>query len=63
MQSGIGDKAELGRTGIAVVQHLPGVGQNYQDHVAFDCVWECQDMEPPRGNGSEVVVFGKTSRV
>jgi choline dehydrogenase-like flavoprotein len=60
-QSGIGDEAELGSAlGIAVVQHLPGVAQNYQDHVAFDCVCECQDMEPARGNGSEVVVFGKT---
>lgn len=40
MQSGIGDRAELQRFGIPVVQHLPGVGQNFQDHVAFDCVWE-----------------------
>ena len=40
MQSGIGDQAELQRLGIPVLQHLPGVGQNFQDHVAFDCVWE-----------------------
>ena len=39
MLSGIGDSAELHRLGIPVVQHLPGVGQNFQDHVAFDCVW------------------------
>ena len=32
MQSGIGDQAELQRLGIPVVQHLPGVGQNFQDH-------------------------------
>src|SRR5215471_2190815 len=33
MQSGIGDEAELRRFGIPVVQHLPGVGKNFQDHV------------------------------
>ena len=60
MQSGIGDEVELRGAGIPVVQRLSGVGQNYQDHVAFDCVWECEDLLPPRGNGSEVVVFGKT---
>jgi choline dehydrogenase len=31
MQSGIGDQAELERHGIPLVQHLPGVGQNFQD--------------------------------
>ena len=40
MQSGIGDQAELRRFGIPVVQHLPGVGQNFQDHSAIGCVWE-----------------------
>jgi choline dehydrogenase-like flavoprotein len=39
MQSGIGDEAELQRLGIDLVQHLPGVGQNFQDHVRmFGCV-------------------------
>ena len=32
MQSGLGDEVELQRLGIPVVQHLPGVGQNFQDH-------------------------------
>jgi choline dehydrogenase len=40
MHSGIGDAAELGRFGIPVRQALAGVGRNFQDHVAFDCVWE-----------------------
>jgi choline dehydrogenase-like flavoprotein len=40
MQSGIGDEAELRRVGIAVRQHLPGVGRNFQDHFGFDCVWQ-----------------------
>jgi choline dehydrogenase len=40
MQSGIGDEAELRRFGIGLKQHLPGVGQNFQDHlVIFGCAW------------------------
>jgi choline dehydrogenase len=30
------------------VQHLPGVGQNFQDHPAIGCVWEYQKPLPPR---------------
>ena len=33
--SGIGDKDELARHGIAPVKHLPGVGKNLQDHLDF----------------------------
>jgi choline dehydrogenase len=61
MQSGVGDEVELRTAGIPVVQHLPGVGRNYQDHVAFDCVWEYEDLLPPRNNMCEVVLFGKTA--
>jgi choline dehydrogenase-like flavoprotein len=35
MLSGIGDGAQLQRFGIAVQQHLPGVGRNLQDHPDF----------------------------
>ncbi|MEH2500932.1 choline dehydrogenase-like flavoprotein [Bradyrhizobium sp. AZCC 1678] len=35
MLSGIGDGAALGKHGIATVHHLPGVGQNLQDHPDF----------------------------
>ena len=35
MQSGIGPEDELQSHGIPVVQHLPGVGRNHQDHLAF----------------------------
>jgi choline dehydrogenase len=48
MQSGIGDEVELQRFGIPLVQHLPGVGQNFQDHPAIGCVWECEKPLPPR---------------
>src|SRR5712671_380094 len=61
MQSGIGDQAALQRLGIPVVQHLPGVGQNFQDHVAFDCVWEYQEALPPRNNMAEATFFWKSS--
>ena len=33
--SGVGDAAALGKHGIASVHHLPGVGQNLQDHPDF----------------------------
>jgi choline dehydrogenase-like flavoprotein len=35
MLSGVGDTAALARHGIATTQHLPGVGQNLQDHPDF----------------------------
>ena len=40
MLSGIGDHELLDLYGIPVVQHLPGVGRNFQDHLAVTCVWE-----------------------
>jgi choline dehydrogenase len=40
MQSGIGDHSKLTRVGIDVVQHLPGVGRNFDDHIFVACVWE-----------------------
>jgi choline dehydrogenase len=61
MQSGIGDEAELRRLGIPVVQHLPGVGRNLQEHVAFHCVWEYQEALPPRNNKGEAVFFWKSN--
>ena len=57
MQSGIGDHDHLRHHGIPVVQHLPGVGQNFQDHIGFDCVWECEEALIPRNNGVEATYF------
>jgi choline dehydrogenase len=57
MQSGIGDQTELARLGIPVIQHLPGVGQNFQDHPGFWCVWEYQEPQPPRNNMVESVIY------
>jgi choline dehydrogenase len=60
MQSGIGDGAELRRFGIPVVQHLPGVGKNFQDHVLLDCVWEYREALPPRNTMGEATFFWKS---
>jgi choline dehydrogenase len=60
MQSGVGDEVELRRLAIPVLQHLPGVGQNFQDHVAFDCVWEYQKALPPHDTMSETILFWKS---
>ena len=41
MVSGIGPKQHLQEHGIAVVQDLPGVGQNLQDHYMIPVVYNC----------------------
>jgi choline dehydrogenase len=58
MLSGLGDESHLRQVGVPVLQHIPGMGRNMQDHTAFDCVWEFPEGAlPPRRNGSEVVLF------
>jgi choline dehydrogenase len=60
MQSGIGNQAELQRLGIPVVQHLPGVGENFQDHpLILGCVWEHPQPEAvtPR---EQAMIFWKS---
>ena len=61
MLSGIGDETELQRFGIPVLQHLPGVGQNFQDHFGIGCVWEYQEPLAPRNNGGEATFFWRSS--
>jgi choline dehydrogenase len=60
MQSGIGDQDELKRLGIPVVQHLPGVGQNFQDHPIISCIWEYPQPLLPRNNAGEATFFWKS---
>ncbi|HLV07591.1 MAG TPA: GMC family oxidoreductase N-terminal domain-containing protein [Croceibacterium sp.] len=60
MLSGLGDREELNRHGIPLVQHIPGVGRNLQDHVSFGCTWEYREPLPPRNSGSEATLYWKT---
>ncbi|PWW02046.1 choline dehydrogenase-like flavoprotein [Hoeflea marina] len=45
MLSGIGPGAELQRHGIGVIQDLPGVGANLQDHINFTLLYRTADTE------------------
>jgi choline dehydrogenase len=61
MLSGIGDEMELARLNIDLVQHLPGLGQNFQDHILLaGCIWEYVTPEPPRNNSAEFTFFTKS---
>lgn len=40
-RSGIGDKSRLTKLGIPVISHLPGVGENLQDHLNVRTTYEC----------------------
>jgi choline dehydrogenase len=62
MLSGVGDQAELKRVGLDVIHHLPGVGQNFQDHTMIGgCVWEPNEALPARNNSAEATFFWKSS--
>ncbi|UXH76163.1 GMC family oxidoreductase [Roseateles amylovorans] len=57
MQSGIGPEAELARHGIPVIQHLPGVGANHQDHVSFAAIFEYERPQEVGHGGSEATLY------
>jgi choline dehydrogenase len=61
MLSGIGDQAQLRRAGVRPLHHLPGVGQNFMDHILLGgCVWEYKVPEAPRNNLAECTFFWKS---
>ena len=60
MQSGIGPETELRPHGIPVIQHLPGVGRNHQDHVSFGCIFESTEPLAVGNGGSEATLYWKT---
>lgn len=60
MQSGVGPEDELQAHGISVVQHLPGVGRNHQDHLAFGCTWAYRKPEGVGGGGCEAQLYWKS---
>jgi choline dehydrogenase len=57
MRSGVGDEGELRTLGIPVVQHLPGVGRNLDDHIRLPCMWEATDVPLPVPTRSQAVCF------
>ena len=61
MLSGIGDRRELSAHAIELVQHLPGVGKNFQDHILVaGCCWEYPSPQAPRNNSAEYTFFAKS---
>lgn len=61
MQSGVGDENELRQFGVPVVEHLPGVGKNFQDHVfVASCVWEPEKCIGRENRGGVASFFWKS---
>ena len=59
--SGIGPAAHLNEVGIPVRLGLPGVGENFHNHVLTGVVRECtQPVPPPHLNQSEAALFCKS---
>jgi choline dehydrogenase len=62
MQSGIGDAEALASLDIPLVQHLPGVGANFQDHIMVSsCIWEYPEPIAPHDNGGEATIFARST--
>jgi choline dehydrogenase len=61
MQSGVGPENELRRHGIPLVQHLPGVGANHQDHVSFAVIFEYEAPQAVGYGGSEATLYWSSS--
>ncbi|GAB4150946.1 MAG: GMC family oxidoreductase [Sphingomonadales bacterium] len=58
-RSGIGDGARLQALGLPVAHHLPGVGENLQDHLQIRCVWQVSNT--PTLNSRARGLAGKTA--
>lgn len=62
MQSGVGDADTLASLDIPVIQHLPGVGANFQDHIwVSSCIWEYPEPVAPHDNGGEATIFAQST--
>jgi choline dehydrogenase len=62
MQSGVGDADTLASLDIPLVQHLPGVGANFQDHIMVtSCIWEYPEPVAPHDNGGEATIFARST--
>ncbi len=56
MLSGLGEAAQLAENGIEVVQDMPGVGKNMQDHLQARLVYKCNE---PTLNDEVSSLFGQ----
>lgn len=61
-RSGIGDETDLRSLGIPVLQHLPGVGRDLDDHMRLPCMWEATDAPLPVPTRSQAVSFWEDER-
>ena len=61
MLSGIGPAAHLREHGIEVLADLPGVGQNFHNHILTGMIYETKEpLPPPNLNMSEAALFCKS---
>jgi choline dehydrogenase len=56
-RSGIGNGERLNALGITTVQHLPGVGENLQDHLQIRCAYRVTGADTL--NSRAGTLFGK----
>jgi choline dehydrogenase len=61
MQSGIGPRDQLVRFGIPVINHLPGVGQNLQDHPLSGCLWEAPEAPESTSVLTQAIALWKSA--
>lgn len=45
LNSGIGPREELSSVGVPIIHHLPGVGKNLHNHVAYALVFKINDTD------------------
>jgi choline dehydrogenase len=57
MQSGVGPAGHLEPLGIKVLEDLPGVGANLDDHLLLGCVWAAGAAELPPPPRAQAVCF------
>lgn len=62
--SGLGPRPQLEKLGIPVVHHIPGVGQNLQDHCETMYMWELNEAVPEDqvSTGSEATMVLRRER-
>lgn len=59
--SGIGNPEQLKKHGIPVVSDVPGVGENFHNHVLTGVIYETKgQVPPPKQNMSEAALFCKS---